>query len=141
MPVSAARLFVKRRSELKAPADTLPVGIEGYGQGATKDFVDKFDNLDSEVHNKSKRLVLTLAQTYIQSSTRSRGDRTDVCFVPHAWARRRLHAGWAREPGRATWRRSIRKWCHTHAGLHVGALGWLTRLSGQQQAGRGPLPG
>ncbi|MGP3941892.1 hypothetical protein [Streptomyces sp. 6N106] len=54
MSVSAARLFVKRHSELKALADTLPVDIEGYGQRATKDFVDKFDNLGSEVDNKSK---------------------------------------------------------------------------------------
>lgn len=71
MSVGAARLIGKRRSELKALADTLPIDVEGYGQCAAKDFVDKFDNLGSEVDNKSKKLVLTLAQRYIQPSMRS----------------------------------------------------------------------
>ncbi len=54
----------KGRSELKAEVDKLPEDLKKYGQDAAKDFAGKFDDLESEVNDKSKQLVTDLATKY-----------------------------------------------------------------------------
>ncbi|GAA1720518.1 phage tail protein [Streptomyces yatensis] len=59
--------IAKGRAELKAEVDKLPAELKKYGQDAAKDFAGKFDGLESEVNDKSKQLVQTLAQKYTQA--------------------------------------------------------------------------
>ncbi|MFE9006389.1 hypothetical protein ACFYOY_30330 [Streptomyces sp. NPDC007875] len=59
--------IAKGRAELKAEVDKLPADLKKYGQDAAKDFAGKFDDLESEVNDKSKQLVQTLAQKYTQA--------------------------------------------------------------------------
>ncbi|MEV5987444.1 hypothetical protein AB0L85_20910 [Streptomyces sp. NPDC052051] len=59
--------IAKGRSDLKAEVDKLPADLKKYGQEAAKDFAGKFDDLESEVDDKSKQLVQTLAQKYTQA--------------------------------------------------------------------------
>ncbi|MCN9241157.1 hypothetical protein NGF19_10195 [Streptomyces sp. RY43-2] len=59
--------IAKGRSELKAEVDKLPADLKKYGQEAAKDFAGKFNDLESEVNDKSKQLVQTLAQKYTQA--------------------------------------------------------------------------
>ncbi|ATL87558.1 hypothetical protein SMALA_7341 [Streptomyces malaysiensis subsp. malaysiensis] len=59
--------IAKGRAELKAEVDKLPADLKKYGQDAAKDFAGKFDDLESEVNDKSKELVQTLAQKYTQA--------------------------------------------------------------------------
>ncbi|AGP52672.1 hypothetical protein M271_05225 [Streptomyces rapamycinicus NRRL 5491] len=59
--------IAKGRGELKAEVDKLPADLKKYGQDAAKDFAGKFDDLESEVNDKSKQLVQTLAQKYTQA--------------------------------------------------------------------------
>ncbi|SCK41836.1 hypothetical protein H181DRAFT_03639 [Streptomyces sp. WMMB 714] len=57
----------KGRSELKAEVDKLPEDLKKYGQDAAKDFAGKFDDLESEVNDKSKQLVTDLATKYTEA--------------------------------------------------------------------------
>ncbi|MFC4496785.1 hypothetical protein ACFPA8_21875 [Streptomyces ovatisporus] len=57
----------KGRSELKAEVDKLPEDLKKFGQDAAKDFAGKFDDLESEVDDKSKQLVTDLATKYTQA--------------------------------------------------------------------------
>ncbi|WP_313906038.1 hypothetical protein [Streptomyces malaysiensis] len=59
--------IAKGRAELKAEVEKLPADLKKYGQDAAKDFAGKFDDLESEVNDKSKELVQTLAQKYTQA--------------------------------------------------------------------------
>ncbi|MET9014047.1 hypothetical protein ABZX74_24480 [Streptomyces olivaceoviridis] len=59
--------IAKGRAELKAEVDKLPADLKKYGEEAAKDFAGKFDDLESEVDDKSKQLVQTLAQKYTQA--------------------------------------------------------------------------
>ncbi|MDW6057729.1 hypothetical protein SAZ11_06300 [Streptomyces sp. FXJ1.4098] len=59
------------RADIKTEVDKLPADLKQYGQEAAKDFAGKFDDLESEVNDKSQQLVQTLAQKYTQASTRS----------------------------------------------------------------------
>ncbi|CAM5660449.1 phage tail protein [Streptomyces canarius] len=59
--------IAKGRAELRAEVDRLPADLRQFGQEAAKDFAGKFDDLESEVNDKSKQLVQTLAQKYTQA--------------------------------------------------------------------------
>ncbi|MGW3461528.1 phage tail protein [Streptomyces olivaceoviridis] len=59
--------IAKGRAELRAEVDRLPADLKKYGEEAAKDFAGKFDDLESEVNDKSKQLVQTLAQKYTQA--------------------------------------------------------------------------
>ncbi|MGW0993284.1 hypothetical protein ACWD5V_08215 [Streptomyces sp. NPDC002523] len=59
--------IAKGRSDLKTEVDKLPADLKQYGEEAAKDFAGKFDDLESEVNDKSKQLVQTLAQKYTQA--------------------------------------------------------------------------
>ncbi len=52
------------RSDLTAEVNKLPADLRSYGQDAAKDFGGKFDDLTSEVDDKSKQLVQDLATKY-----------------------------------------------------------------------------
>ncbi|MFF1418035.1 hypothetical protein [Streptomyces sp. NPDC058280] len=55
------------RSELKAEVDRLPADLKQFGQEAAADFAGKFDDLESEVNDKSTQLVQDLAQKYTEA--------------------------------------------------------------------------
>jgi hypothetical protein len=55
------------RSDLTAEVNKLPADLRKYGQDAAKDFAGKFDDLESEVNDKSKQLVQDLATKYTQA--------------------------------------------------------------------------
>ncbi|MDD1064172.1 hypothetical protein NMG29_39555 [Streptomyces cocklensis] len=55
------------RSDLTAEVNKLPADLRKYGQDAAKDFAGKFDDLESEVDDKSKQLVQDLATKYTQA--------------------------------------------------------------------------
>jgi hypothetical protein len=55
------------RSDLKAEVDRLPADLKQFGQDAAKDFASKFDDLESEVNDKSQELVQSLAQKYTEA--------------------------------------------------------------------------
>ncbi|MFI1335110.1 hypothetical protein ACH4U7_34380 [Streptomyces sp. NPDC020845] len=55
------------RADIKTEVDKLPADLKQYGQEAAKDFAGKFDDLESEVNDKSQQLVQTLAQKYTQA--------------------------------------------------------------------------
>ncbi|GGO45450.1 hypothetical protein GCM10012287_13420 [Streptomyces daqingensis] len=57
----------KGRSQLEAEVDKLPQDLKKYGQEAAKDFAGKFDDLESEVNDKSKQLVSDLATKYTEA--------------------------------------------------------------------------
>ncbi|MGV9933036.1 phage tail protein [Streptomyces olivaceoviridis] len=59
--------IAKGRADLKKEVDKLPADLKKYGEEAAKDFAGKFDDLESEVDDKSKQLVQTLAQKYTQA--------------------------------------------------------------------------
>ncbi len=55
------------RQQLTAEVAKLPADLRGFGQQAAKDFAGQFDELDSEVNNKSKQLVQDLATRYTKA--------------------------------------------------------------------------
>ncbi|MBM9506703.1 hypothetical protein ITX44_19500 [Streptomyces sp. KK5PA1] len=55
------------RSRLTAEVNRLPADLRAYGQQAAQDFAGKFDDLDSDVDDKSKQLVQDLAAKYTQA--------------------------------------------------------------------------
>jgi hypothetical protein len=55
------------RADLKTEVTKLPADLRQYGQDAAKDFAGKFDDLESEVNDKSKQLVQDLATKYTQA--------------------------------------------------------------------------
>ena len=59
--------IARGRSDLKAEVGKLPADLRGYGQEAAKDFAGKFDDLESEVNDKSKQLVQDLATKYTKA--------------------------------------------------------------------------
>ncbi|WP_307795285.1 hypothetical protein [Actinacidiphila acididurans] len=59
--------IAKGRSDLTAEVNKLPADLKTYGQQAAKDFAGKFDDLESEVDEKSKQLVQDLATKYTQA--------------------------------------------------------------------------
>ena len=61
-----ARIATGRR-QLTAEVAKLPADLRSYGQEAAKDFAGKFDDLESEVNDKSKQLVRDLATKYTKA--------------------------------------------------------------------------
>ncbi|WP_233518372.1 phage tail protein [Streptomyces corynorhini] len=61
-----ARITVGR-NELKAEVDRLPADLKQFGEEAAADFAGKFDDLESEVNDKSTQLVQDLAQKYTEA--------------------------------------------------------------------------
>ncbi|MFE3141449.1 hypothetical protein [Streptomyces scopuliridis] len=55
------------RNELKAEVDKLPADLKQFGEEAASDFAGKFDDLESEVNDKSTQLVQDLAQKYTEA--------------------------------------------------------------------------
>lgn len=55
------------RAELKAEVDRLPADLRQFGEEAAADFAGKFDDLESEVKEKSQQLVQELATKYTQA--------------------------------------------------------------------------
>ncbi|PVE11562.1 hypothetical protein Y717_00910 [Streptomyces scopuliridis RB72] len=55
------------RNELKAEVDKLPADLKQFGEEAAADFAGKFDDLESEVNDKSTQLVQDLAQKYTEA--------------------------------------------------------------------------
>ncbi|MER8072382.1 hypothetical protein ABTZ59_29235 [Streptomyces sp. NPDC094034] len=55
------------RAELKAEVDRLPADLKQFGEEAAADFAGKFDDLESEVNDKSTQLVQDLAQKYTEA--------------------------------------------------------------------------
>ncbi|MEV0038140.1 hypothetical protein [Streptomyces sp. NPDC050804] len=55
------------RDELKAEVDRLPADLRQFGEEAAADFAGKFDDLESQVNDKSQELVQTLAQKYTEA--------------------------------------------------------------------------
>ncbi|MFE4372657.1 hypothetical protein ACFRMN_31370 [Streptomyces sp. NPDC056835] len=55
------------RAELKAEVDRLPADLKKFGEEAAADFAGKFDDLESEVNDKSAQLVQNLAQKYTEA--------------------------------------------------------------------------
>ncbi|MFE1957072.1 hypothetical protein [Streptomyces sp. NPDC059479] len=55
------------RNELKAEVDRLPADLRQFGEEAAADFAGKFDDLESQVNDKSQELVQTLAQKYTEA--------------------------------------------------------------------------
>ncbi|MEV7427466.1 hypothetical protein [Streptomyces sp. NPDC091212] len=55
------------RNELKAEVDRLPADLKQFGEEAAADFAGKFDDLESEVNDKSTQLVQDLAQKYTEA--------------------------------------------------------------------------
>ncbi|MGP3966259.1 phage tail protein [Streptomyces sp. 6N223] len=55
------------RNELKAEVDKLPADLKQFGQEAAADFTSQFDDLESQVNDKSQELVQTLAQKYTEA--------------------------------------------------------------------------
>ncbi|MEV7679735.1 hypothetical protein AB0O64_14420 [Streptomyces sp. NPDC088341] len=55
------------RDELKAEVDRLPADLRQFGEEAAADFAGKFDDLESQVDDKSQELVQTLAQKYTEA--------------------------------------------------------------------------
>ncbi|MFF5565166.1 hypothetical protein ACFY7Z_30385 [Streptomyces sp. NPDC012623] len=55
------------RNELKAEVDRLPADLKKFGEEAAADFAGKFDDLESEVNDKSTQLVQDLAQKYTEA--------------------------------------------------------------------------
>lgn len=55
------------RQQLTAEVNKLPADLRKYGQDAAEDFAGKFDDLESEVNDKSKQLVQDLATKYTQA--------------------------------------------------------------------------
>ncbi|MFD7900067.1 hypothetical protein [Streptomyces sp. NPDC059743] len=55
------------RNELKAEVDRLPADLRQFGEEAAVDFAGKFDDLESQVNDKSQELVQTLAQKYTEA--------------------------------------------------------------------------
>ncbi|MFI0749908.1 hypothetical protein [Streptomyces sp. NPDC021224] len=64
---AAKSRIAKGRADLTAEVNRLPADLKKYGQDAAKDFAGKFDDLESEVDDKSKELVQTLATKYTQA--------------------------------------------------------------------------
>ncbi|MFJ3709960.1 hypothetical protein [Streptomyces sp. NPDC090053] len=56
--------IAKGRNELKAEVDKLPADLRKFGEESAKDFAGKFDDLETEVNDKSKQLVQDLATKY-----------------------------------------------------------------------------
>ncbi|GGR27427.1 phage tail protein [Streptomyces netropsis] len=59
--------IAKGRAELKAEVDRLPADLRQFGEEAAADFAGKFDDLESEVNEKSQQLVQELATKYTQA--------------------------------------------------------------------------
>ncbi|MCL7376576.1 hypothetical protein [Streptomyces sp. 35G-GA-8] len=55
------------RAELKAEVEQLPADLKQFGEEAAADFAGKFDDLESEVNDKSTQLVQDLAQKYTEA--------------------------------------------------------------------------
>ncbi|MFD8969708.1 hypothetical protein ACFV0C_32820 [Streptomyces sp. NPDC059568] len=55
------------RNELKAEVDRLPADLRQFGEEAAADFAGKFDDLESQVNDKSQELIQTLAQKYTEA--------------------------------------------------------------------------
>ncbi|MFF0223534.1 hypothetical protein [Streptomyces sp. NPDC004629] len=55
------------RADLKTEVDRLPADLKQFGEEAAQDFAGKFDDLESEVDDKSQELVQSLAQKYTQA--------------------------------------------------------------------------
>ncbi|WP_431046325.1 hypothetical protein ACQUSR_31175 [Streptomyces sp. P1-3] len=55
------------RKDLKAEVDKLPDDLKKFGEEAAKDFAGKFEDLESQVNDKSQELVQTLAQKYTEA--------------------------------------------------------------------------
>ncbi|WKX68910.1 hypothetical protein [Streptomyces sp. XD-27] len=55
------------REDLKAEVDRLPADLRKFGEEAAKDFAGKFEDLESQVNDKSQELVQTLAQKYTEA--------------------------------------------------------------------------
>lgn len=55
------------RQELKAEVDKLPADLKKFGEEAAKDFAGKFDDLETQVDEKSQQLVTDLAQKYTEA--------------------------------------------------------------------------
>ncbi|MFB6977783.1 phage tail protein [Streptomyces scopuliridis] len=55
------------RNELKAEVDKLPADLRQFGEEAAADFAGKFDDLESQVNDKSTQLVQDLAQKYTEA--------------------------------------------------------------------------
>ncbi|MFI0943779.1 hypothetical protein [Streptomyces sp. NPDC021020] len=64
---AAKSRIAKGRSDLAAEVKKLPADLRKFGQDAAKDFAGKFDDLESDVDDKSKQLVQTLATKYTQA--------------------------------------------------------------------------
>ncbi|MFI0940162.1 hypothetical protein [Streptomyces sp. NPDC021020] len=64
---AAKSRIAKGRSDLAAEVRKLPADLRKFGQDAAKDFAGKFDDLESDVDDKSKQLVQTLATKYTQA--------------------------------------------------------------------------
>ncbi|MDT0319361.1 phage tail protein [Streptomyces millisiae] len=59
--------IARGRAELKAAVDKLPADLRQFGQEAAADFASQFDDLESQVNDKSQELVQTLAQKYTEA--------------------------------------------------------------------------
>ena len=59
--------IARGRADLKAEVAGLPADLRRYGQEAAKGFADRFDDLETEVADKSKQLVQDLATKYTQA--------------------------------------------------------------------------
>ncbi|MGW3950399.1 hypothetical protein ACWEKM_05440 [Streptomyces sp. NPDC004752] len=59
--------IARGRADLKAEVDKLPADLRQFGEDAAQDFAGKFDDLESEVNDKSQELVQNLAQKYTQA--------------------------------------------------------------------------
>ncbi|MFF8812160.1 phage tail protein, partial [Streptomyces pactum] len=55
------------RADLKAEVDKLPADLKKFGQEAAQDFQAKFEDLETQVNDKSQQLVTDLAQKYTQA--------------------------------------------------------------------------
>ncbi|MEU2850205.1 hypothetical protein [Streptomyces syringium] len=64
---AAKARIAKGRAELKAEVDRLPADLRQFGEEAAADFAGKFDDLESEVNEKSQQLVQELATKYTQA--------------------------------------------------------------------------
>ncbi|MGX8909714.1 phage tail protein [Streptomyces netropsis] len=64
---AAKARIAKGRAELKAEVDRLPADLRQFGEEAATDFAGKFDDLESEVNEKSQQLVQELATKYTQA--------------------------------------------------------------------------
>ncbi|MFB4195832.1 hypothetical protein ACE11A_15910 [Streptomyces carpaticus] len=55
------------RSELQAEVEKLPADLRRFGEEAAQDFAGQFDDLESQVDEKSEQLVQDLAQKYTEA--------------------------------------------------------------------------